>query len=168
MDKIYKNVISLGYWCGPALELRRIEFRSASFPFDWLIVDFQEVIRLIESGFQDFLVSANMAQYENNPYYYIDTSHGTKFYHDFDAYKSFDAQFKEIGEKYTRRINRFYKEIKSPTLFIRYLKNEEECKWIQDNFQKINKLLKKSNRGNTIVFVGNATYSSYFSEFFTL
>lgn len=166
MDKKYKNVISLGYWCGPALELRRTGFRSASFPFDWLIVDFREVIRLIESGFQDFFVCDNMAQYESNPYYYIDTIHGTEFYHDFDAYKSFDAQFNEISEKYNRRIKRFYKEIESPTLFIRYLKNEEECEWIQGHLEGIIKLLKKSNQKNTIVFVGDVTYSSYFSDFF--
>lgn len=37
----YKHVISLGFFCSVALELERKGLRDASYPFDWLISDFQ-------------------------------------------------------------------------------------------------------------------------------
>lgn len=51
----YKHVISLGFFCSVALELERKGLRDASYPFDWLISDFQGVIKVIENRFYDFL-----------------------------------------------------------------------------------------------------------------
>lgn len=51
----YKHVISLGFFCSVALELERKGVRDASYPFDWLISDFQGVIKVIENRFYDFL-----------------------------------------------------------------------------------------------------------------
>ena len=49
------NCISLGYFCSVALELERIGLRSASYPFDWTISDFEGVIDAIENNFIHFL-----------------------------------------------------------------------------------------------------------------
>ncbi len=39
MGKItkFEHVISLGFFCSPALELKKLGFRDASYPFDWVI-----------------------------------------------------------------------------------------------------------------------------------
>ncbi len=55
-NKIYKNIMSLGYFCGVARELERVGLRNASYPFDWIIsTDFKQVIKLIENNFENFL-----------------------------------------------------------------------------------------------------------------
>ena len=41
---MYERVISLGWFCGPALEMKRIGLRDGSYPFDWMLThDFQRL-----------------------------------------------------------------------------------------------------------------------------
>ncbi|OEG14695.1 hypothetical protein BCR23_12765 [Enterococcus quebecensis] len=79
---------------------------------------------LIDNEFQDFL-SHNLiyqvdgAVYKNMRYY-------LKFYHDFNEYKNYYSQIEYVRNEYNRRMHRFYKDIRKPTLFIRYIKDHEE------------------------------------------
>ena len=126
----YRYVVSLGFFCSVAMELERIGLRSASFPFDWLISDFEGVIKLIENHFDDFLAYENMAQHKLYPNYYKDTKYGMQFYHDFSAFRSLESQLPRVKNKYDRRIERFYNSIIYPTLFLRYISSESEKIWI--------------------------------------
>lgn len=65
-----------------------------------------------------------------------------------------------VKNKYTRRIKRFYSDIKEPTLFVRYIKDQSELCWIESNMVKINQLLKSFCKYNDIVFVGNMGLTS--------
>ena len=65
-----------------------------------------------------------------------------------------------MKNKYTRRIKRFYSDIKEPTLFVRYIKDQSELCWIESNMVKINQLLKSFCKYNDIVFVGNMGLTS--------
>ena len=52
----YQNVVSLGFFCSPAIELNNLNLRKSSQPFDWLISSkFNQVLELINNGFEDFL-----------------------------------------------------------------------------------------------------------------
>ena len=52
----YNYIVSLGYFCSPAMEFERIDKRQFSLPFDWLITPkISDVIDLINNGFEDFL-----------------------------------------------------------------------------------------------------------------
>lgn len=151
----YKNVISLGFFCSVALEIERIGLREFSSPFDWLISDFTSVINLIDNNFEDFLEIGYLYQYKHNRAYYINKKYNLAFFHDFDEYKSLENQINQIQEKYQKRIDRFYQRIKEPTLFIRYIKNYDELKYIENNFDYIQKILKRFNLANDVLFVAN-------------
>lgn len=151
----FHNLVSLGFFCGPASELERIGLRRASYPFDWLISDFQAVMNLIETNFDGFLEYKNLYQHKKNPNYYFDIKNKIHFFHDFDSFESLKGQIEKVKIKYDRRILRFYQTIVEPTLFIRYIANQEELEYIEDNHEKIINTLKFFNKNNELILVGN-------------
>lgn len=156
----YKHVISLGFFYSVALELERKGLRDASYPFDWLISDFQGVIKVIENRFYDFLNIDFFSQNKECMHIFKNSKYNIEFYHDFTAYKPLGDQIDMVKNKYTRRIKRFYSDIKEPTLFVRYIKDQSELCWIESNMVKINQLLKSFCKYNDIVFVGNMGLTS--------
>lgn len=159
----YEHYISLGYFCSVAMELERIGLRSESSPFDWCISDFEGVINAIENRFEkwldyDFLLQSASAR-EN----YFNKRYKIWFFHDFDKYHSLEKQLPNVINKYNRRIDRFYKSIQRPTLFFRYISDEElnddgkskELEYIEKNHTKILLLLKSFNKNNDIIYIGN-------------
>ena len=140
--KKYDNIISLGFFCSTALELERIGLRSNSSPFDWVIsFDISKLIDLINNGFEDILNIKYLKQYKSNPNFYVNIKYDIHFYHDFDKYKTLESQLKDIDNKYRRRIKKFYEDIKSKTLFVRYISNKEECIYIEENLSEIRKVI---------------------------
>lgn len=153
--KKYKNIISLGFFCSPAMEIQRIGLRKRSYPFDWLITaEFENVIKLIKNKFDRFTEYELFYQIKNQPYYYRNNLYNVDFYHDFTMKTPLDKQFSEFESKYKRRIDRFYKDITEPTLFIRYA-SEHDYKYINENHEKIEALLKSFNQENEIIYVFN-------------
>ena len=54
---MYERVISLGWFCGPALEMKRIGLRDGSYPFDWMLThDFSKIISMIEEKDFTFII----------------------------------------------------------------------------------------------------------------
>lgn len=156
------NYISLGYFCSVALELEKYGLRKESSPFDWLITEFEGVITLIENHFKDFLAYEYLAQNKEDRLFYMNTKYRAKFVHDFDKYKPLAPQLPEVQKKFERRIERFYKTIAEPTLFIRYISDEkmvdgvsEELIWIENNYDYILRVLKMFNEENDIMFIAN-------------
>ncbi len=154
--KKFTNVISLGFFCSPAMEFERIGLRKFSYPFDWLITDSLEVvIKLIVENFEKFLDYEQFYQLKNHPDYYKNVLYNIDFYHDFSAYKSLHEQFDSFSSKYTRRINRFYKDIKEPTLFVRYV-TLKDFNFINKEHEKIESILKSYNPQNEIIYIQNS------------
>ena len=161
------NYISLGHFCSVALELEKFGLRTESSPFDWLISDFESVISAIETHFDDFLNYDHLSQDKKLHYLYYDSKYKCSFHHDFDKYAPLKKQLPVVQSKYARRINRFYKTIQEPTLFIRYIsskQNEEgkskELVWIEENYDRIISLLKSFNKDNDILFIANEDVTS--------
>lgn len=159
--------ISLGYFCSVALELEKLGLREESSPFDWVISDFEGVIRAIHGHFSDFLTYDYLSQDMHKHDIYKNTKYDMEFSHDFDKYVSLEKQLPKIQEKYNRRIQRFYESIKEPTLFIRYISDEtkigtksEELIWIENNYENILAVLKSFNEENDILFIANEGVSS--------
>ena len=160
--KKYQNIISLGYFCSPAIEFKRIERRQFSLPFDWLMThDFSIVMDLISNNFKDFLNPEHMYQFDRHPEYYRNHPLDIDFFHDFSAFKSFDSQIGGVTEKYNRRIKRFYQVIAQPTLFLRYV-NGKEIDYINTNYKHIVDTLQSFNAENRIIFVSNDDYCGRF------
>ena len=158
--KKFKNVISLGFFCSPAMELERIGLRKSSYPFDWLIApSFKTVINLITENFNGFLDYEQFYQLKKHPSYYRNQLCGIDFYHDFSVYKSFDKQYDPFKKKYERRISRFYKDITEPTLFIRYV-SSDDAEFINSEQEKIDGILKGYNPQNEIIYIQNSCAST--------
>ena len=156
--KQYKNFISLGYFCSVALELEKIGLRSTSSPFDWVISNYEGVINAMQNHFEDFLSYDHLLQSESIRKRYFDEKYRMWFFHDFDQYHSLKAQLPDVKAKYLRRIDRFYEDIKQPTLFVRYISDEteEEVEYIKKNHTKIKELLKSFNEANEVLYIANS------------
>lgn len=152
---MYKYVISLGFFCSVASELKRIDLRSMSGPFDWVISDLSGVLMLIQQRFTDFLNPQYLEQNKEYPYILTNQKYKIDFYHDFSPEEPLSEQIQSVTEKYTRRINRFYEAIRQPTLFIRYIHDQKEYDWLIQHDEEVVGLLKQFNKFNTILFVGN-------------
>ncbi len=163
MNKHYINYVSLGYFCEVAQDLEKLGLRNFSSPFDWGISKFEEVLKAINNNFEGFMEYENLVQDITKRERYYDTNYKYWSFHDFDKYLSLEKQYKKVKEKYRRRIERFLKNIKSPTLFVHYISSEEidengkskEIKWIEENYNYIFETLKKFNTENDIVFIGD-------------
>lgn len=162
-----QHYISLGYFCSVASELDCLGLRNESSPFDWLISDFEGVIAAIKNNFEDFLAYDYLAQNRQRPSYYMNTKYNVHFYHDFSPRTPLKEQLPLVQEKYQRRINRFYASISEPTLFIRYISDEQpvndssqELLWIEEHYDEIIALLKSFNPENEIIFIANKGLNS--------
>lgn len=162
MENQFKHFISLGYFCSVAEELEKLGLRSESSPFDWVISDFSGVMRAIENRFEGLLAYESLYQSTRNRGLYKNKAYEIAFYHDFTPYVSLKEQLPGVQEKYNRRILRFYHSISEPTLFFRYISDEEMCNgvssellWIEENHEKILAVLKQFHQGNEIVYIAN-------------
>lgn len=155
LEKNYKNYISLGFFCSIALDLKSFGLRLFSSPFDWLISPFESVLELICNRFNGFLDYELMEQSRKVPCHYKNSKYEIEFYHDFNDVEPLSAQLPKVKEKYDRRIERFYNNIKEPTLFIRYIRNDYEAAFVENNYDKIQHLLKSFNEDSEIIYLCN-------------
>lgn len=154
------NIVSLGSFCGPAMELERFGMKGKSLPFVWLLsYDFSAVMRLINSGFLGFLGYENLFQSKKYPNHYFDKINGIWFYHDFQSIDSLDNEIISVCKKYQRRIDRFYRIIHNPTIFMRYVMTQKDADWIKTNQRQINDTLKSFNGNNVIFYIFNSDLS---------
>ena len=163
--KQYENIISLGFFCSVASELERLGLRSISSPFDWILSDFEELMSCMKDDFSDFLKSENLLQYDTNPSFYYDEFYKMHFYHDFKPDIPLKYQIDLVSKKYARRIERFKIDILKPTLFFRYIENQDEADYISDNFNEIKTFFKKYNKENDVIFISNSDIYASFDLF---
>ncbi|MBR6770927.1 MAG: hypothetical protein IKM28_06770 [Lachnospiraceae bacterium] len=159
--------ISLGYFCSIAIDLEKLGLRTESSPFDWVISDFEGVMLAIQERFVDFLNDRYLAQSRKEAAHYKNTKYNISFFHDFDRYIPLKEQLPKVQEKYNRRIHRFYQSISEPTLFIRYISDQEmvegkskELIYIEQNYEQILAVLKSFHAKNEILFIANEGVSS--------
>lgn len=147
---MFENFISLGCYCGVAASMSKLGVRSCSGPFDWYLSGFRGVLECIENDFYDFLDVNNLEI----------VSYGTAledkkydFYLGHEIKVSFDRDYETIYQKYMRRINVFREQIRKNTCFVRAVRDGEELLYIKNNMQRINKIIKKQNTENEIVYI---------------
>lgn len=144
--------------------MERIGLRSASYPFDWLVTpDMEQIMRMIDTGFTDFIKEADLRQKEVGSDIFINSSNGFHFVHDFKGSVSLHDQMPEVNDKFKRRIDRFLTDICDPTLFVRYIADEsrteegdiKDLKWTEDNLDSIMATLRSFNTENDIIWIAN-------------
>lgn len=153
---MFDHIISLGWFCSPALEIRRIGLRDASYPFDWLMThDFSVIINLIKNKRYIKLHSDDMLQYESDSSKWYSREYLISIFHDFDNYTKLNEQIGAVNEKYFRRMKRFYESIIEPTLFLRYIKDEDEALYISTHEVEIKNVIQEDNEENEIIYIAN-------------
>lgn len=148
---MFENFISLGWFCGTAASMSKYGIRSRSGPFDWYFSNFPGVLACMENDFTDFLDRKNLVMLDNMPGEFLDTIHG--FHYNHEVTNCFEEDYESIYQKYEKRIGKFREMIKQRTCFIRAVRNNEELSYIQNNPCMIEKVIKRSNPDNEIIYV---------------
>ena len=160
LNKVYKHYVSLGYFCSVALDLERLGLRDASYPLDWCITDLQGGILALEKHFEGLLDYELLSQSVAIPDHYRNDRYGIHFFHDFNRFEPLSDQLPSVRSKYERRIERFYRDIQEPTLFIRYILQAEdgssaEMAWAEEHREQIEALIKSFHPENEIIYIAN-------------
>lgn len=150
-DRPYENCVSLGWYCGTASSLSKLGLRSRSGPFDWLESSLWGVIAQIENGFVDFMSKDNIEIVDNSGKIFEDAKYD--FHCNHDVKNNFDEEYSKIHERYMRRAVSFLEMIKQPTIFYRCIKDDDEVKFINSNWRRIDELLKSYNSNNQIIYI---------------
>ncbi|MNJ30693.1 hypothetical protein D3C77_253010 [compost metagenome] len=112
IQRPYNFVMSLGYNCMVAYQLKRLSLRSCSGPIDWVIIhEVKDVIRLLDQRFNGYMEEASLEIIgRHNGFFSVkDTVYNAHSFHDFPC--SDDQQmitnYYGYKEQLARRINRF-------------------------------------------------------------
>ena len=155
VSRRYKHVISLGYFCGSALELQRYGLRDGSYPLDWFISPIESTLTMVESGFHGFLKLDCLSRDHEHPFIVRDTKYGFAEFHSFDPALSIAEQYEGIRNKYERRIRRFRRAVTQRTLFVRYIADFEEFSYLDGKMPAVLALLRQTHPQNDLLLVGN-------------
>ena len=160
--RLYDLVISLGERCSTSMLLRSLNFQTYSFPFDWLLsysnnFVLKSNIELISNDFNNFLDIESLEDVPESPLRHHKKVCNKKinyyFLHDFPIDKSIEESFKEIDNKYKRRINRMYDMINlSESILFLYINTREKL-----SIQSLNNCLKMLQDK---FFIQNSSFSS--------
>lgn len=148
---VFENFVSLGAKCPVAASMAKFGLRSWSGVFDWLITDdFQWVLYYIENDFAGFFEKENLERYSDDPTKFREKTSGFLFIHENDL---FEQAYEKIKEKYEKRIAMFLSETQKSTCFLRAVGSKDEMEYIKSNYEYINKVIKKNQENNQIVFL---------------
>lgn len=130
--------VSLGGNCSVAYQMKKLNKRYLSYPFDWCNISLSQLINVLDNNFKDFeniiikKLSNNHIHFDSgDPSYILTNPYNIKFAH--ELINSDDINI--LSEKIKRRIIRF-KQLKNP-IFVRIEINNINIK----NYYKLIKLL---------------------------
>lgn len=136
--RVYDVVVGLGSCCQTAYQLYRLGFRGVAYPFDWLVLSFNGLYKILENRFLGFLGREDLELRRDK--YILDKRYGVKLLHDFKYKKDFVwlEDYQVHYDKYWRRINRFLELMQSgkQVLFVR-----RECR--KEQAIKLQKMIKR-------------------------
>lgn len=122
--KKYDVIVPLGEFCATAMALKACGVRKASYPFDWSagvryekcgFCGLEGKVRLICNDFKDAFNFEDYEEFwspENRSRSVLNTKTGLQYVHDFPWNKTVKDFFPEYLEKYERRVERLYHDIK--------------------------------------------------------
>lgn len=112
LHRPYDLIMSLGYNCMVAYQLKRLSLRNFSGPIDWVISEnTDQLIRLLDHRFHGYMDEQNLAILgtHNGFYSVMDTEYQMYSFHDFPIQSEEPriTNYAEFKEKRDRRINHF-------------------------------------------------------------
>ncbi|WNS45403.1 DUF1796 family putative cysteine peptidase [Paenibacillus sp. MMS20-IR301] len=153
----YRLIVSLGFSCAPAINLKRYGLRKFSMPLDWMIsYSLTDVNRLLRSRFQQFMEFRNLHKLDetdfllddgdpvyldnlrsdlSHAYFIKDASYNIISVHDFPVIPGQDwtAGYPAYRLKLERRTRRFWSQLmsSSDTLFVRWFADADQVRELQ-------------------------------------
>lgn len=118
MKKKYDLYISLGAACSTSMVLRRSNLQFWSYPFDWLSgSNLYDRVKIFLNDFEGWLNKEDLEFLKefNGPIprnFYKNTKTNITYLHDFKYKTPLDECYDEVIEKYNRRINRLFNQIR--------------------------------------------------------
>jgi hypothetical protein len=113
--------ISLGSDCSIAYHLQKYGLRSFSFPFDWILSP--KIEKCIENDFIDLFDPLHYIEKNSKSFTPLldedwneENENNIKIYHSIYKLTFLHDTFTDLIEKYKRRVDRFYKIMKDPTI----------------------------------------------------
>jgi hypothetical protein len=97
------------------------------------------------------MVKENLKIDDGNTKAFRDIKYGFGYPHDVKS--DFESEYELIRNKYLRRVERFRETIKHPTVFFRWIRDNDEVEYINHNWEYAEKLLKRFNEKNHIIYV---------------
>jgi len=156
--KRYDLIFSLGAACSCSIHLRRHGLQKYSYPFDWIYgSDFLGRVKILSNHFKGFIeyehLECRQVLQEIKTQAYENTANNLVFNHDFPVDLDLKESYHSVREKYDRRINRLFLQLKkSRSTLCVYLENPiENNKNIYDisilkqGIHTINKAYNKDN-----------------------
>ena len=108
--KTWDNVISLGGTCQVAFQLKRLELRRESMPFDWIfLTEPEDIIRAVETDFEGWLTLDNLAELgesQTDCRRIIDNKFNAIHQHIFPMDKTYEEAYPEVKKIVMRRLDR--------------------------------------------------------------
>jgi hypothetical protein len=125
----YDLIVSLGCWCAPAANIRRRFGLTEAMPFDWWVIPYGGLMRMLSERFSGLLQAKNLElfPFPNQPRHsvrckYYDVLHHHDFERDEDqAVKpTFLTQLPEVQKKTRFIVERFFERVRDRrVLFLR-------------------------------------------------
>lgn len=118
----YDHIISLGYSCQVAEQMRRLGLSTASFPFDWLFTrKIDKLIQVLENDFSGWLMEENLIEEpsETNHLRVIDLKYGAEHQHIFPKGATIKESYAQVKRIVDRRVARLLSLRGKKLLFIR-------------------------------------------------
>lgn len=141
-------IISIGQHCEVASQIYLRTLGTAFFPFDWInSMDFESICEFISNDFKTFLDIKNLElkteKSSSNHLLIFDKKYNILFPHDFPMNQTISQSYETVINKYKRRIERFFKALKSDkhVYFVRkHLTKEQSVKFVKIIKKKYPKL----------------------------
>jgi hypothetical protein len=143
MQRPYDLIMSLGYNCMVAYQLKRLSLRSFSGPVDWVINYPDQLIRILDNRFEGYMEERNLRiMSTHNGYYSVeDMEHHVYSFHDFPIVGDHWAivNYPEFKEKLDRRVNKFLHlaNQSNTALFVRERCSYEEAILLRESLSRL-------------------------------
>jgi hypothetical protein len=143
------HVCSLGYWCHTASLIKKHGLKLESYPFDWIFINYKNVLHCIEDNFKTFL---DKSQYTS----VSETKCGHNFYHP-ETFNHHNPLTNENDYNYYLRcVNRFNTLLKREEhkLFVHGIYNMSEINDdIRNNMVDFNNTLSRHTNNYTLLVI---------------
>ncbi|MFI5805868.1 DUF1796 family putative cysteine peptidase [Streptomyces sp. NPDC051561] len=149
----YDTCVGLGYHCESTHQIRRITGDERAHFFDWLDLDFESVLTLLESDFRDVLLPGSSEPFSDGLCAH-DRGTGIRFFHDFRpqpgrplSQADVDAQLPSVKAKFAHLAER-WRELTGSSRRVLYVHHDAFDELTDSDLGRLHRLLARRHPGH--------------------